>query len=378
MLSDLLIWAALLAGLAFLAVGRRRRSGALTLAYFLALSVNHVPGVLANLDSDLLGYAEPTKVGFHVTLIGMTAFTVGAIAARILPRRTTGMKAFPQTASADIKSKLGWRMLTLGFASYFLVLPISAFVPSMTAVASVLAFVPSILAFLSVWVSFLFLVFWFILEAAATKNSRRQTLSIVVLLPLLPLVTLVSGGFIGFGTVWALTIVSFLFVIARRRIWFYLAAPLVVFLGLSLFVTYFQERDDIREVVWDESTGIVQRVDRVSKLITNFQLLDLSNELHLLALNQRLNQNFLIGVGVTRHRQGETELMYGDTLPYWAVIPRAIWPDKPAVGGGGDVVSKFTGITFAEGTSVGAGQVLEFYMNFGMPGVLCGFVVLGF
>jgi hypothetical protein len=70
--------------------------------------------------------------------------------------------------------------------------------------------------------------------------------------------------------------------------------------------------------------------------------------------------------------------LYGATVPYWALIPRAIWPEKPNVGGGGDVVAQFTGINFSEGTSVGVGQVLEFYINFGMPGVLCGFVVLGF
>ena len=99
---------------------------------------------------------------------------------------------------------------------------------------------------------------------------------------------------------------------------------------------------------------------------------------HLFALDVRLNQNYLVGVGVMRHREGETELLYGATVPFWALIPRAIWPDKPAVGGGGDLVSQFTGITFAEGTSVGTGQVLEFYMNFGMPGVLAGFAVLGF
>ena len=92
---------------------------------------------------------------------------------------------------------------------------------------------------------------------------------------------------------------------------------------------------------------------------------------HLFALDQRLNQNYLVGMGVMRHREGEAELLYGATVPFWALIPRAIWPDKPAVGGGGDLVSQFTGIKFAEGTSVGVGQVLEFYMNFGMPGVLC-------
>ena len=198
------------------------------------------------------------------------------------------------------------------------------------------------------------------------------------MLPLLPLATLVTGGFIGFGTAWALSIVAFRFVIARRRIWFYLATPPVIFLGLSLFVTYFQQRDEIRDVIWYQNAGITRRLDQVSKLVTDFQLLDLSNEEHLWALDERLNQNYLVGVGVMRHREGEAELWYGATVPVWALIPRAIWPDKPPVGGGGDLVSQFTGITFAEGTSVGTGQVLEFYMNFGMAGVLAGFAVLGF
>ena len=365
MLNDLLIWGALLVGLCFLVVGRRG-NGALTLAYFLSLSLGHVPGVLSYLDPDIIeGDAEATKVGFDVTLIGMTAYIVGAMAARILPRRTTSVKAYQQTAGADFFSRLGWRVLTMGIVSYFVVLPVSALVPSMTAVTSVLG-------------TLLILGFWLQLYAAAAAHDTHRTLLVLATLPLLPLATLATGGFIGFGTVWAVSVLAFQFVIARRRIWFYLAAPPVIFLGLSLFVTYFQQRDDIREVVWNQTTGIMQRLDRVSTLVTDFQLLDLSNEKHLRALDERLNQNYLVGMGVMQHQAGEAQLSYGATVPLWAFIPRAIWPDKPPVGGGQDLVEQFTGIKFAEGTSVGAGQVLEFYMNFGMPGVLTGFAVLGF
>src|SRR5262249_27306451 len=151
--------------------------------------------------------------------------------------------------------------------SYFVLLPVSALMPSSTAVISVLG-------------SLLILGFWVLLDWAAALNSISRTMFILSAVPLLPLATLATGGFIGFGTVWALSIVSFLFVLARRRIWFYLAAPAVVFLGLSLFVTYFQERESIREVVWDQGTSIIQRLDRVSTLITDFQLLDLSNNGH--------------------------------------------------------------------------------------------------
>src|SRR5262249_30725008 len=60
-----------------------------------------------------------------------------------------------------------------------------------------------------------------------------------------------------------------------------------------------------------------------------------------------------------------------------APIPRALWPDKPSAAGSGDLVTRFTGVPFAEGTSVGIGQVMELYVNFATPGVFVGFIVLG-
>jgi hypothetical protein len=365
MVNELLIWCGLSAGLVILAIDKRRGIGALALAYFLALSLGHIPGLLAYLDPNtLIGDPEATQIGFEVTLMGMTSFVVGAIAARLWSGQTKNKKAYRQMASAEISAELGWRMLVIGMVAYFVVLPVSALVPSLTAITSCLG-------------TLLILGFWLQLYVARTKNSAK-TLLLIAALPVLPLATLATGGFIGFGTAWALSIVSFLFVIAQRRIWFYIVSPFVVFLGLSLFVTYYQQRGDIRETVWDQSTGMLERIGKVSRLVTDFELLDLSNERHLLSLDERLNQNSLVGVGVMRHREGEVDLLYGATLPLWALIPRAIWPDKPNVGGGGALVTQFTALKFDENTSVGAGQVLEFYANFGVPGVLVGFACFGF
>jgi hypothetical protein len=365
MLNDLLIWAALLVALCFLVVDNRSRVGALTLAYFLALSLGHVPGLLAYLDPNtMVGDDEATRIGFDATLKGMTAFIAGAMAARILFQRTVKAQN-QQMVNHDIFSRLGWRVLTIGIASYFVLLPVSALLPSLTAISSALG-------------TLLILGLWLQLYAAANANDSRRKLLIIAMLPLLPLGTLATGGFIGFGTVWALSTVSFLFAISRRRIVFYLAAPFAIFLGLSLFVTYWQQRDDIRDVVWNEGTSMFERLNKISGLITNFQFLDLSNERHLIALDGRLNQNDMLGTGIIRHQAGEVELLYGSNFPLWALIPRAIWPDKPAVGGGQDLVTQFTGIRFEEGTSVGAGQVLEFYANFGISGVIAGFAGIGF
>jgi hypothetical protein len=366
MLNELLIWPALVVGLVFLAIDRKRGIGALTLAYFLALSLGHSPGLLSYLNSDVAwGAFEATKVGIDVTLIGMTAFIVGAMAARILPRSIASVKGYQQTFGEVDFSRLGWRILAIGVIAQFVILPVSALLPSLTAITSSLG-------------TLLVLGFWVLLYSSAMANDSLQTLRIFMMLPLLPLGTLITGGFLGYGTVWVLSIVAFQFVAARRRTLFYLSVPPAIFLGLSLFVTYFQQRDDLRDVIWYQNAGITSRLDQVTKLVTEFQFLDLSNENHLWALDQRLNQNYLVGMGVMRHREGLAELWYGATVPIWVVIPRAIWPDKPAVGGSGDLVEQFTGVTFAEGTSVGTGQVIEFYMNFGMAGVVAGFAILGF
>ena len=60
-----------------------------------------------------------------------------------------------------------------------------------------------------------------------------------------------------------------------------------------------------------------------------------------------------------------------------ALIPRAIWPNKPIIGGSGNLVSDYTGMRFADDTSVGIGHVMEAYVNFGRTGVIVCFLILG-
>src|SRR5262249_19305967 len=152
-----------------------------------------------------------------------------------------------------------------------------------------------------------------VLYGAAVAADQRRTLATLVLLPLLPLSTLVTGGFLGYGVNWVLSIVAFLFVITQRRIWFYFGTPVAMFLGLSLFVTYMGQRSDIREAVWNEQPGMFDRLERVSALVTNFQLLDLGSPTHVAALDGRLNQNWLVGAAVIYHENGGSAFAYGGT-----------------------------------------------------------------
>jgi len=138
-------------------------------------------------------------------------------------------------------------------------------------------------------------------------------------------------------------------------------------------------RNEIRQMVWDRPVPIGDRLQRIADVFQNFEWLDLSNGQHHEAIGGRLNQNSLVGPAVARLELGVVQYAYGATIGtmIMGLIPRAVWPDKPEIGGGGTVVSDFTGIKFEEGTSVGAGQVLEFYVNFGTWGVIGGFMLFG-
>jgi hypothetical protein len=313
-----------------------------------------------------------TRSGFAQTVSGMAAFLVGVVIARYAfvpaPRQQGSANPARGVSSQSLGelNRLALLYLCVGGVFYFAVLPFAGRIPSASAIISPLGSLLMVGACLRFWI-------------ANESADWRKFWSTIVLLPLLPLATLTQGGFLGFGTMWAVTIATFLFAQSKRKVAYFLLAPAVFFVGLSFFVNYMAARNDIRQLVWYEQASVGDRLQRIADVFQNFEWLDLSNLRHREAIDGRLNQNFLIGIAAARLESGLVEYASGATVGniIVALIPRAIWPDKPEVGGGGNVVHDFTGIEFAEGTSVGAGQVLEFYVNFGTLGVIAGFLLYG-
>ena len=194
---------------------------------------------------------------------------------------------------------------------------------------------------------------------------------------LLPITTVLTSGFLGYGIVAILTVVTFVIGLVSSPWKIVVGGTALTYLGLSLFVSYMRDRNDIRQSVWGEES-YEDRANRVSETLSTFEWFDPDNHKHLERIDDRLNQNYLVGAAVNRLSDNK-EYANGDTL--WeallALIPRALWADKPIAAGSGNLVAQFTGIQFAEGTSVGIGQVLEFYANFGTTGVLLGFLIFG-
>jgi len=147
--------------------------------------------------------------------------------------------------------------------------------------------------------------------------------------------------------------------------------------ALSFYVCYMRDRSEIREVVWG-GRSLVDRVEQVFDTVARFEWFDPTYPTHLVHVDTRLNQNFLVGSAVSRLAV-MGDYAYGGTLmdSVLALVPRVIWPDKPVSGGSGDLVTRYTGLRFAEGTSVGVGHVLEAYINFGTLGVVAVFAILG-
>jgi hypothetical protein len=367
MMTLLIVWTG--AFIAFIMLGSQSRYGSagLPLAYFLNLSLIHVPGALLYPESQSWeNLAIFTETGFEQTVIGIVAFLAAVIFARYIGlSRYCGKARVMNELDALALDRLALFYISVGLF-FFMSARFLSNIPSMSSVVGSLTSLIIIGVCLRLWV------------AREMGNGGKWWLT-VALLPMIPLLTLVKDGFLSYGTGWLLTIISFLLNQSKRsRISYLFMMPVFFFFALSVFVNYMASRDEYRLMAWRGQAEIGDKVKRIAQIFQNFEWIDYSNPKHREAL-VRLNQNPLVGMAVKRLESGEVAYASGSTIGTMvlALIPRALWPDKPIVGGGGNVVSEFTGVQFAAGTSVGAGQVLEFYVNFGTWGVIGGFLLWG-
>lgn len=368
MTTLLIIWAALAVAFMMIGQGTRVGSAGLPLAYFLELSLIHVPGALVYAGTPKWqSQYVLTFAGFQQTVLGMGAFLAAVLIARLM----TGDSPVRSKQAAICNSPATLKRVSLvyiglGF-SFFVLTPYISRIPSGGAMSAALASLLIVGLAIRIW-------------EARQSGSDLRIWQTAALLPLLPLTTLLKDGFMSFGTNWLICSGAFFFTQSKTsRPAYILAMPLVAFIALSVFVNYMASRTEYRELVWYQDAGITQRLGRIGKMIEGFEWLDFSSQRQKDAIDERLNQNVLVGMAIDRLARRVVEFADGSTLSDMALalIPRAIWPDKPAVGGGGDVVERFSGYVAQAGTSVGAGQVLEFYANFGDMGIIAGFALCG-
>lgn len=364
-LGSALIWLAAGLLLAVLAARARGRSIGLPISYLAALALIHVPGAMVYADGAYQWF-DPVWVadGFRASAYGALAFAIGAVAVVALPAAAAD-DAPPARARGVAMVVRPAIVLVAGLLVWQVALPVAEGLPSVGALVAAGAHLLPAAFVLAAW-------------RTGILAGRARLLPWLAVLSLMPLVTVGGQGFLGYGTTLAMVVVVAIVTLRRAWPWLLPALPVVVFAGLSLFVTYMRDRNEIRELVWG-GASLDQRLSRIAGTLADFEWFDPADPGHRMQIDRRLNQNWMVGLAEERFREGQQVHANGETLA-WSVIalvPRAAWPGKPEVGGGGDLVTRFTGVRFAEGTSVGAGQVLEFLVNFGTAGIWCCFLLFG-
>jgi len=363
-----LVVAWLIAGAAVLLVQTKFGSGSgLVAAYFLELIVLHwlaaaiylVPGYY---------YLNPETIidGLRESTYGFVGFCIGVLAATAWAymRRDRSARLAPAPAVVDTKRLRTY--LVTGVFSYLVLTPLFANFPTLPALANAAS------GFVVVGLA---LVCW----NQAHHGSRYGLLAALLLVGLLPFATIAAQGFMGYGLAAAAVVFAFVASFQKASWRTVVGAGLAAYMGLTLYVTYMRDRSDIRDVVWGGSS-IEARAAQIVSTFAEMEPFDPNNFDHLRRVDMRLNQNFLVGMAVHNLQTNPDHFANGRTLQdaLIALVPRFLWPNKPTLAGSGNIVSDFTGIRFAEGTSVGVGMVMELYINFGSTGVLVGLVIFGF
>ncbi|MBI1748982.1 MAG: hypothetical protein HYR55_20725 [Acidobacteria bacterium] len=359
----LIVWlGAILAALLFRWRGRPAGSG-LLLAYLFHLSLIHWVATCIYLAQYAYYERAVIEIGFRQSAYAVLAFAFGSVILTpvvLALRRERG----PGAVKYHPHPSLPKAYIIAGMASYLLSSSVLGRLPSATALVSIGQYLFVIGVCLSCWQAWL-------------QRSTIRFLGWLLAALLLPFVTILSQGFIGYGTVAATVVFAFGAGLIRPRWKVVVAGLLMGYLGLSFYVGYMRDRGEIREMVWG-GQPVWDRVERVYRTLRTVEWFDWSDETHLRAIDERLNQNFFVGTAV-RRLSTSGDYAYGETL--WqgvmALVPRVLWPEKPVFAGSPGLVTAYTGIRFAPGTSVGIGQVMEFYINFGTLGVVLGFLVLG-
>lgn len=335
------------------------RGVGLAVAFVLGLSAIHwVATVLyllpwyESLDPALVA------VGFRVAIQGLIAFAAGAF---LMSGKATPPQSEAAPPPEPVPATFAWPYLIVGALMYGVLWPRIGRVPSLGALVASGASYVVLGICLQCW------------KADTAKVARWLGVAV-----LLPFITILAQGYLSYGLAALAAVAAFVAEMVRSRRKLVIVGLAVTYLTMSFFVTYMRDRADIRDAVWN-GAETSRRVDLIRASISEFEWFDIYNPDHLWRIDERLNQGYLVGVAVDRLERGDVPYGKGETVKDAAIalLPRALWPDKGVVAGSTDIVNRYTGLRFMEGTSVGVGLVMEMFVNFGTIGVWLGFAAFG-
>jgi hypothetical protein len=181
------------------------------------------------------------EMGFQQSAYGVLAFAVGSL---VLTPIVLSFRRFPTSLFMAYEShpNLPKAYMLIGGVSYLLLSSTLGHVPTANALVAVGQQLFVVGLCLSCW------------KAWQEKDLRRFIGWSVAAL-LMPLITIISRGFIGYGAVATFIVLTFIASFYRPRWQVIVAGLLLGYLGLSFYGSYMRDRSEIRGVVWGGNLG---------------------------------------------------------------------------------------------------------------------------
>jgi len=336
---------------------KTKLSFGLPIAYLFGLLLIHIPGALVHsLPWSRLRHDTFTATGIMLTAVGALSFVGGVWIAR--------RNKVPALQTESIPRPRFWMFCLLaGWAAVYLLIPLVR-IPSLGAAVEKGA---------AVWMLGVILG----LRTSLARGSAKALFWAAAML-IYPVLMLLLGGFLSYGAATTIICLAPLLISIRNRWRLAIGFTFTCILGFNLFLSYFQNRSVIRTAVWG-GAEFSSRVDAASSILRDVRSFDPRDSRQLGFVDQRLNQNYFVGLAADRLERGRVRYLTGRSV--WegalALVPRAVWPDKPVYGGSPKIVAEMTGLKLSRTTSFGVGNVMEFFINFGVPGIVVGFLLLG-
>jgi len=339
---------------------------ALPLSYIINLLLIHLPGAYAFAISDgqysgISKDVSAISTGIILTAIAALCFLIGCLFSIANARNIASVNIAIYT---KISNKFIVFCLISGWILSFGV--------------GILRAIPTVGAAIYFGSSIWMLVAATSLATAVTDRNAVKILTWLALLFAYPFIVLTVSGFMSYGTTAVIIVGSLAVIRMRSALQSILIIIALSYVGLSGFVNYFESRTELRSTLWS-GAGFEERVGAVVSAFSALEPFSSGNTNHMRALTIRLNQNEFVGLAAERLRNGQAEYLHGESF-YEAIIspiPRVFWKDKPVGGGSGRIVRNMTGLRLDTHTSWGVGNVMEFYINFGLWSLIPCFLLLG-
>lgn len=375
------IWCIVCIGFLLQQSTRRSRSVGLTGAFLMAFTANYVLGGAIYLFPVATSYPLRVMVlGIQQAAFGIGGFAFGWL---LLARRQSRRNKLPAEATTLAGSELEDKHPRIQ--------EIKNRKPAESTFILLIAFVGILCYFLSFYIemasiSRVILILSNLLLAAAClliynlvlRKKWYAFLITVLIAAMFPVSGLIFSGFLSFGTMMGVMLIMFYLSMVGLGVRQFGVLLVAGYLGLSILVSYLAARDQIRAAVWGQES-YESRATEMSRVFEDLSPFSLSDPTHVGAIDGRLQTDYFIGLAVFNLRRGLASPANGATFlnAFLAVVPRAIWPAKPALAGGSMLMSRYTGMYFSDTTSVGFGPVMEGYVNFGSAGVFFMFMLYG-